>query len=252
MRLNRFHYCIFLIALVPMSSIAVTSKTSNHNTVRFAIGEWVPYTHNTPQSGLLEKVVSSAFKLRGYDVTFDYLPWLRSAKLVQHSKYDATFPWYSTDDRRENYLFSQQSILDVKTLLFYHIDAKFDWQSLPDLKQYNIGAVEGYSSTKFIQKGGVETIDAASLEENAYKLYRHRIDAFAVEKRVGMRLIHQISDDASNTIKIHDKPLMNEPMYVLFPKTEKGESLRKVFDSALGELKSSGCYSKILAGEDCV
>lgn len=251
MRFVQFGSIALLVLMTSLNVMASTESALDNKTIRFAVGEWRPYTSQSSQPGLLEKIVSKAFHAHGYTVTFDYFPWMRSAKLVEYNKFDGSFPWYSTDERRESFIFSKRSILDVKTVLFYHIDAKFDWQDISDLNDYRVGAVDGYSSTKLLNENGINTISATSLEENTHKLYRHRIDVFAAEKRVGIKLAKKVSINALDVIRIHKAPLINEPMYTIFPKTERGEKIRFIFDQALNDLKSSGCYSIILTGGDC-
>ncbi|MGB1320941.1 MAG: transporter substrate-binding domain-containing protein [Vibrio gallaecicus] len=234
----------------PSASMAKPG-TQESKVIRLASGDWFPYTSSKEEGGILEDVIDHAFETQGYSIQIDYFPWIRSAKLVEHSKYDATFPWYPNAEREELFTISSTPLIHVETVMFYHEKVEFEWDEIADLSQYEVGGVLGYASTELLIKHGIDIISATSMEENVYKLYRHRIDALPMERQVGLSMIKEITQDDSGRIQVSDKPLISKPMYMFFPKTDKGEELCEIFDKGLNTIIQNGCYDLLLSNKPC-
>jgi len=238
---------VVLCALIGPISYAEESKV-----VRLASGDWYPYTSSEEGQGLVEKVVARAFAIEGYEVVIEYYPWVRSAKLVRYSKLDGTFPWYSNDERQRQYTISKEAILHADTLMFYHKDVVLEWDAISDLAKYEVGSVPGYASTKILEDNNVKTISATSMEENILKLYRHRIDVLPIEKQVGLVMIEELTDNGLAEIRIGEKALISNPMFMLFPNNDRGSELSTVFDRGISKLKANGCYDRLMSGQPCL
>lgn len=238
---------IALCALVGQISHAEESQV-----IRLASGDWYPYTSSEEGKGLIEKVVERSFAIEGYEVAIEYYPWVRSAKLVKYSKRDGTFPWYSNEDRHQQYIISKEAILHADTLMFYHKDVDLEWDSISDLAKYEVGSVPGYASTKILEDNNVKTISATSMEENILKLYRQRIEVLPIEKQVGLLMIEELTDDGLDQIRIGEKALISNPMFMLFPNTDRGHMLADIFDRGISKLKASGCYERLMSKKPCL
>ena len=234
----------------PNASIA-KSALQKSKVIKLASGDWFPYTSSKREGGILEKVIDHAFETQGYSIKIDYFPWIRSAKLVEHSKYDATFPWYPNAEREEIFTISAIPLIHVETVMFYHEKVDFHWDHIADLSKYEIGGVPGYASTELLIKHGIDIVSATSMEENVYKLFRHRIEALPIERQVGLAMIKEITQDDSSTIRVSDKPIISKPMYMFFPKTERGEKLCEIFDKGLNTILQNGCYDLLLSHKSC-
>ncbi len=223
----------------------------NGNVVRLTTGDWKPYTSSDAPGGLVEKVVISAFKTQYYDVEIEYMPWKRSAKSVEKTHADATFPWYSSEERREKFVFSKNPLMHMDTLMFHHISVDLKWDAISDLGNYKIGSVSGFYSTKLLAENGVAVIESTSTEETIQKLFYKRVDAIPVAREVGLHLINTMPYVDPEMIKIDDKPLISNPLFILFSKTPRGKHLSQVFDRGLKVIKDSGCYDLLMSGQSC-
>ncbi|PMJ93128.1 transporter substrate-binding domain-containing protein [Vibrio sp. 10N.261.55.A7] len=239
------------LAVLLLSIASTPSFADSEKVIKLTSGDWLPYTSSQPGGGLVEKVVAQAFKTQGYDVQIDYLPWMRSAKLVEHSHYDATFPWYSSEERREVFTYSANPLLSADTLIFHHKDVDLKWNEISDLGKYKVGGVEGFFSTQLLNENGVETVKSASSEETILKLFYKRVEAIPIAKQVGLHLIRTMPEVDPEMIKINEKPLISKPLYILFAKTPRGKYLSEVFDSGLTILIENGCYDRLMSGESC-
>ncbi|WGV98256.1 ABC transporter substrate-binding protein [Vibrio sp. YMD68] len=242
----RTYFVFFLCVWIAPFAVAGEEKV-----VRLASGDWFPYTSSQYQGGLLEKVVQHAFHSQGYDVKIDYMPWIRSAKLVEYAKYDGTFPWYSNNERRAKFIYPTIPLMHADTVMFYHKDVDFHWDTISDLSQYKIGGVAGFAATELLVKNGVETINSVDLDENILKLLRHRVDVVPIERQVGLTMVSSVAKADQVLIQIDEKPLISNPMYMMFSKNERGQKLSHIFDRGLTQIKDNGCYDQLMLGNPC-
>lgn len=218
--------------------------------VRFAIGEWPPYTTaaNLPQNQVAQRVVKEAYESQGYQVEFDYFPWSRAFKLASGGKYDGTFPWIKNDERSELFLYSE-AIFTQTVVFFYHQDTAFSWEEIDDLKQYNIGGTQDYQTVFFLNQYGIDQTLSIDEQASFNKLLKRRIDAYPTGKIRGQYLLNTLlSDSEASQIKSHSKPLFEDDMHILLPKhnPERSQLLIEVFAQGLEELLTSGRYQEIM------
>ncbi len=98
------------------NSVVAAAPPIQPDVVHFAIGEWAPYT--SERQGTLEKIIRQIYTSQGYEVRYSYHPWVRSTKLVEHEKADATFPWYSNEARQQIFYQSPTPIMFAETVIF--------------------------------------------------------------------------------------------------------------------------------------
>lgn len=231
------------------ASMSTSTHAEQNDVVRFALGEWQPYT--SADDGILEKIVLKIYNDLGLEVEFAYYPWMRSAKLVEYGKADATFPWYATEERRATYLLSTTPLLHADTVMFYHNSVNLEWNELADLAKYRLGAVDGYTVTQLMQENGLTPVIASDLKENFLKLHRARVDAIPAEKRVGRNMVNLVTEGGTRAILVNPKPLLSDPMHVLFQPTERGKKLQAIYEKGIHALKQSGCYEIMLENNPC-
>lgn len=218
--------------------------------VKFAIGEWAPYTSSSANSNekIAELIVVKAFESQGYQVELDYFPWSRSLRLAAQDKYDGSFPWMVSDSRQEKFLISVP-FFTQKIVFFSHKDVGFTWNNTEDLKKYIIGATQDYQATNYLINLGVEPNIANAEEINFIKLAKKRIDAYPTGLIRGNYLLGKLFDSKeASQFQVSSQSLMEDEMHILFSKhnLERSQHLNRVFARGLQQLIDSGEYQLIV------
>lgn len=234
----------FLLLSLPASAFAT-------ETVRFAIGEWAPYTSSTdPHGRMLEIVVEEAFKLQGIEVEFEYFPWKRSYSLAESGIFDGTFPWVNTEEHKKDFFIHKECLIKDQGVFFHLKSVLFDWKTLDDLKKYSVGVTIGYKEEKIYIESGINAQAVPSEELNFKKMLAGRIDVYQTSKTVGHATINKIfTAEEALLFTNHPVPAVENEFYILFSKkTSNGQYLADRFDAGLKKLKESGRYDSIVHG----
>ncbi|MBU3915134.1 transporter substrate-binding domain-containing protein [bacterium] len=219
-------------------------------TVKFAIGDWAPYTSKTDMKGkLLEDVVTAAFKLEGIDVQYLYFPWKRSITSTEDGKYDGTFPWNKTEEREKAFYLPKSYLIKDEGVYFHLKTTQFDWNTIQDLKKYRVGVTIGYKQEKTYKDLGIKADSVPHEQLNFKKMLKGRIDVYQTSKTVGYSTINSIfGPEEAGMFTNHPKTVEESEYYILFSrKTSNGKYFSDKFDSGMRKLKASGEYGKILA-----
>lgn len=227
------------------ATIAIAGET-----VKFAIGDWEPYTSSTNEKGkMIEKVVTEVFKLEGIDTKYDYYPWKRSMLLVEKGESDGSFPWIKTPEREKDCVFAK-SILFKDEAVYFHLQSKpFEWKSLEDIKKYKVGVTLGYSDEKYYQDNGIAAESVPSEVLNFKKMLGGKIDVYKTSKNVGYAIINSnFTPEDAKKFTNHPTAVTVDDYYILFSKKNpNAQALADKFDAGLKKLKDSGAYDKIIA-----
>ncbi len=233
---------ILLLFLIPSSVLA-------NETVRFAIGEWAPYTSATyGRENLLEFVVTESFKIEGINVEYKYFPWKRSYSLVENADFDGTFPWAMTEEHMKKFYMNKVSLITDDGVFFHLKSLPFDWETLDDLKKYSVGVTIGYKEEKIYKDNGITAQAVPTEDLNFKKILAGRIDTYQTSKIVGYSTINKIfTIEDADKFTHHHKPAVKNEFYILFSKkTSNGRKLADRFDAGLKKLKESGAYDIIM------
>ncbi len=238
------------IAVTLCSLLLVFSVEADNKIVRFAVGDWAPYTSSSenPREKISERIVIRAYEIQGYEVILSYYPWSRSLRLAKQGTYDGTFPWMFNDEREQSFLYSD-AMFSQKVVFFSHKEANFYWQTLSDLTNFHIGATQDYQATHILITAGVEPTIENTEESNFDKLAKHRIDAYPTGLIRGKYLIEKLlSKEEARAISIGDKPLVEDNMYIIFSRQDiqRSRKLSEVFSRGLKALIESGEYESII------
>jgi len=226
---------------------------SHAEEVSIAAGEYPPWlSKNLPDYGFIAQVITESFKASGYQTTFTFLPWKRAYADSKKGKYAATAYWYPSKDRAKSFIYSAP-LTNESTHFFYRKDNPLkQWNTFSDLKDYKIGATDGFTYTEEFWNAGEDgnlIIETTMRDElNMAKLVKGRIDLFPVEKHLGINiLLNHFKPHAAYLIDFHSKPLFSTTGHLLFSKANP-EALKLVtaFNSGLKKLRNSGRYEELL------
>ncbi|WP_018694552.1 substrate-binding periplasmic protein [Algicola sagamiensis] len=236
-----FSICLFLFAnfLRAEQEIIITN------------GEWPPFLgEELPHHGAASQIVAEAFKTQSYTVQYEFLPWSRSFKDVQHGRRAASVIWTFKQDRT-SYLHFSEPVIELSDAFFYHVEGSFEWHDINSLKKQLIGVVASYSYGQAFDdavKYGSLKVESVSLDnQNVKKLLSKRIDAMLVNDYVGKALINVLPGKHSKLIKMHPKYLRTEQFRLIISKKWKNSDLiLKEFNEGLKAIQESGQMAKIL------
>jgi len=230
------------------------SHASGKEVVKFAIGEYPPYTstHNH-EARVLETLVKAAFLEQSIEVEYLHYPWKRSMALARNGDVDGTFPWLKNADRQLDFYFSHEAVYQDKGVYWHLRTTPFDWNTSEDLRKYRFGVTVGYTRTQnYYKQEGIEAASEVSEEQNFKKLLAGRIDVYRTSRVVGTYLVNNLFDESSrDRIVFHPKAADDSHFFVLFSKkTDRGKALESAFSTGLAKLKASGKYKDIIQDLD--
>jgi len=166
-----------------------TSALAEETTLRFAIGEWLPYTgEKAVNYGMASEVVSAACKAAGLTAEYDFAPWKRSENNVLTAKNFGTFPYKAIESRMDKFLFSDTLFSNSFGIVMKKDNPKiagFTYTKPEDFKGFNVGIIAGTDAIKNALKAvGVEVEEVQEAKQNLNKLEAGRIDFYIDDKAV--------------------------------------------------------------------
>jgi len=231
-------------AMVLFLLFAVSVSASERETVRIAVGEWPPYlSQNLPHDGVAAHLVREAFKAGGVEVEFEYFPWQRVRLYVENGTKDASILWVKTEERARTLLFSDV-LLEGEAVFFYNKNNPLVWQNYEDLDGKRFGGLLSASYPWFEAakaEGADVTMDLVTVEHrNFSKLLSERIDAFSLDKLVGLHMLQQRFPEQADLIDFDPTPVESWPYRLIFTKSPRGEALVEAFNEGLAIIKRQG------------
>lgn len=240
---------VSLFSLVCLLLTAFSHAETEADTVRIAAGEWPPFlSASLPNQGIVAHLIKDAFLEAGYDVEFDFLPWVRAFVEASQGEYDATAIWMYKEDRTVDFHYSAP-VLNEEFVLFHRVDDPFDWSSYDDLEGLRIGGGIGYSyGAEFdaaVEEGVFELLRSKTVEQNLRMLAAKRTNLFAEEKSIAYFNLQNTVPELADQITHHPNSILVNQSYLLFPKISvESEILMEAFNQAIEKLKQDGRYDQ--------
>lgn len=238
--ISRLLACCFL--LTPLFTQADQS-------IRISAGDWPPYiSEQLPHYGITSRIVQEAFALEGITVELEFYPWSRSLELARSGQVQATLGWAITEERKQDFRFSQQPINTEQTVFFFHRDRPIDWQGIWQQntpQQHRVGATLGYEYG--------ERFDTSEANQHFHlkhypddkdgflMLLKKQIDFFPVDLVVAHHILRQHYPLQRQQFDYVRKPLHFVELYLLFSKKDPAsQQLKLKFDQGMKKLKNKG------------
>lgn len=235
-----------IVLLLLAASIPASAK----ETVRIAIGEWPPYlSQELPYHGVAAHLVQEAFNAVNVDVEFEYFPWQRVRVYVENGTSDASILWVKTEERARSLLFSDV-LLEGEAVFFYNKNNPLIWQDYEDLDGKRFGGLLSASYPWFeaAKSKGVDVkMELVTVEHrNFSKLLSERIDAFSLDKLVGLHMLQQRFPDQQSLIGYDPTPIESWPYRLIFTQSPRGEALVGAFNKGLAIIQQQGLIAVYL------
>jgi polar amino acid transport system substrate-binding protein len=239
-----------IVLIISMFFLMISSECMAGETVRLTNGEWPPYlSESLKHYGVASHVVESAFQNVGITVEYGFFPWKRAYTLAQLGKWDGSVVWTPTEERKQEFYFSEPVASDVT--VFFHLKSKpFEWKDYSDLKSLKIGATLSYDYGESFaknEKDGTIKVDRAVKDETGFKkLLVKRIDIFACNLDVGYSLIHKMYPiETASLFTNNPRPVKEAPLVLLLSKKlDKNKKMVEKFNQGLKQLKECGKFDE--------
>ncbi|MCK5876500.1 MAG: transporter substrate-binding domain-containing protein [Candidatus Marithrix sp.] len=208
------------------------------------------YGSELPDNGWVSEVVKTALEIQKYEVEFKFSSWTDALEYTGGGDYDALLGAYRTAERAKNYFFSAP-IGQVRTGFFKKKDASISFTELPELKNYKIGVVKGYAtSKKFDSADFLKKIQVTSLDDGMKMLYEGKLDLMADSKSVGhYRLTEFLEKDIpgiTDDIEFIKPVLAMNKIYIAISKKAINAQKKLIdFNKGLRKIYKNGSFRKI-------
>ena len=247
----RTSFIIFLFIVSKASSAACTKEV----VVGWEV--WKPFQYQDASqeyTGLDFDLFRAVMASAGCDVKFVEMPWKRIMAQMQIGEIDAVIGASKTD-KRKNFGYFSKPFRYEKMVMFVRKGEteKYPQRSFKALfaSQFSLGATLGYAygdeyeralrdNPEYTKKLNLVKADV----QNYDMLLFGRIDGFLGE-------LHHVSYDlkrkgAYHLVEVHPIDVLSDDIYVMFSKKNVQPEFVYKFNTALGEVRSSGEYDKVV------
>jgi polar amino acid transport system substrate-binding protein len=199
---------------------------------------WPPYNGpELPNGGSNTEALRTLLGEAGYDLRVDFLPWKRAVAWgMSKQEYLGYFPEYYSDDL--DCLWSKQ--FDKSVVGFVErIDNSLDWETVEDLKSYELGVVDGYVNDNgpfdaALKAGELDVQPVMDDATNVLKVMGGRIDAAVIDKRVLAHLLEKEVPSAQGKVRFDETPLVTNGLFVCFqPDRPKAKEVHRRLNEAI-------------------
>ena len=123
---------ITLISLISLS-IFVCSALAQEKNVSLSYVSYPPFYGKAMENGgPITEIIVQAFKVQGYQVKLEQLPWSRALEWTKEGKYDGIYSAWFREDREEFFVFSDPLPAN-EIVLFKHKNKDITHQEYADL-----------------------------------------------------------------------------------------------------------------------
>lgn len=246
---------ILMLTIFPLASL-------HAETLKINFDDWCPHYCANPENpqapaaenpGYQLEIINSIFKSRGYDFSYQKLPWARAVKEAKEGRLDALMS--PAKDEAPELFFPDEEIGILGWCFYTKQESKWSYEGADSLKEVMLGFLQGNDFGGEVQayiewnKDDQLLIqpDASMnwIENNFERLSRGRITAILDEPFAIDYFIK--TNDLSGRFR-KAGCLESQKMYMAFsPKNPNAEKYAEIFDSGIQDLRASGELDRILS-----
>jgi polar amino acid transport system substrate-binding protein len=204
------------------------------------------YGERSKAMGLYPRLVKAAFAHMPVPLQIEAKPWKRALAELEEGRAGVA-GLYKTSERLRKFDYSGQIFVE-RLMVYFHTENPIAFSRIGDLKGWRIGVIRGWSYgddfDRLRQSGTLTVEEVAADDQNFQKLATKRLDAVLIVSEAGTALAPGYAN-----LRAAPEPLAVNPTYLAFAQSSKRRDLLKRFDAALGEMRKSGEYQKIVQEE---
>ncbi|MBD1583114.1 substrate-binding periplasmic protein [Pseudoalteromonas sp. S16_S37] len=233
---------IYLVLLLFFTSIQaqpeITKLTGGHNT-------WPPYI-NENGHGLINDLVSAAFRAQGIEFEFKTAPFSRIVKMAENNQIDLVAALWTTEQRRASMLFSTPYFHN-ELVLISNNTTPIDYQGIESLRFRSVATVRGYSYHALLDGIDELTItDVLSLHTCLELVNKGRVE-LAIADYLAFEY-ERSKHPEFNQLKAYFPAIIRWPLHIGVSKANpNAEQIIKRFNLGLSKIQQNGEYNQILS-----
>jgi polar amino acid transport system substrate-binding protein len=208
------------------------NATTDTNTVLVYVDTFAPYINEEGS-----KLGSSATTLKvlgeyaGLEIEYRYIPFSDATTLMLLEKDVVSFPYFITDERKENFYFSKP-IVNISIQLFFNRQFN-ELSSINELSNLRVGTVVGYSYGQNIDDLLNEPKTFDSDMTALLALMKGEIDVLPMASGVMESMLNTHFVDQRQLIRPIQKISGKEQFHVMAPKTSFGKAIIDKINKAI-------------------
>lgn len=240
-----------LLLLIAILFLTTIQCFADDKTIVAAGDPYPPFVDpSSPKEGLSLEIARAAYKLEGYTVKMEYVPWARAEDGVQKGKYDIlTNTWMN--EKRKGYLMYSEPYAVNEIKFIKTKDDPFEYNGLESLTGKKIGTVRGYGyGEAFMGATNFKREEAENLMTSIKKLTHasKRVDLVIEDEIVARVIIAKEDPNLLNNIEFTKNSFSSNKLYVTSGLANpRHKDIIDAFNRGLAALKASGEYDKIMA-----
>lgn len=241
---------VFLLLILSFPALCISSFHLQAIELRIFTEEMPPYNYldekTNQASGFSVEIVKALMTRSGLTIAegaIKIYPWARAYKIVQEDKNVMLFTMTRSEPREQ--MFKWVGPVASRTIWLWKLKERKDIvvTSLSEAKQYKVGGVYEFASTKYLQELGFEVHRVNLIKQNWEKLFKHRIDQVSALELEAAHHMHKLGKSflqLERLIKIDDRY-----DYYLALNKKTDDYIVDQLQGALDSMKQDGSYERI-------
>lgn len=210
--------------------------------------DYAPFTdRDLPEGGMFTEIAKVAFARAGYEPTLEFLPWDYGLRATRKATFIASFPWFDTEERREDLWYSRP-VYDVLILAFFRKDDDSEFVDINSFDGKTVCRPEGYFLDDMQEKidAGIITHAAPETPEDCFNmLVNSEVDAVSINEITGNGAVSSLG--FADRIEPAGTPVAIRSLHIVYPKFHpRTRGIAAQVDAALVEMEGDTTVQQII------
>lgn len=212
-------------------------------------GGFAPFTDESWKSqGMIVEILDQVMRVANFDADVEFHDgWGQLFSETQAGKYDATFPWYYSEERAENFYVSD-ALASTYILAYVSSTRTYSATSRMDFAGYRLCRPDGYFThdlEDLLDHPGTELVLAQTLDDCFRMLDTGEVDVVPVDLFTAKEAIERVYPSEAKVQKL-GVLFSRQSMHILIPRNHpRGAELNTRINSALATLEMRGILQAI-------
>lgn len=235
----------FWLAVLPGHGLAA-------ETLRLVTGnDFRPFSdQGLPEGGLATEVVEKAFASQGVALELDWQDWQRGYEAAKLLRYAGTFPYYTSEARAADFLYSQP-LYAVKRRLFFRADRSPAPERVEAIEGGTVCRAQGYTPhapvEALVQAGKVRLEQPLDMTRCFELLALGRVDFVEADELQGWEAAGASAQLGPEAVRASAFVTEESGLHLIVPKRLEGaERIVGLFNAGLAAITADGTYAAIL------
>lgn len=239
----RFLSAISILMISLLYSVAIKAES-----IKVFTEQMPPYNFANGEgkvTGFCTDVVNEMFKRSNIkiDKKISIVPWARGYNFLENKQGVMLYSMTRSAEREGN--FQWVGPLAKRTIWLWKLKSRKDINvtSLNDAKQYSVGGVYEFASSKYLKELGLKVEMVSSIDQNWRKLLMSRLDlvsALELEAAYSMQKLNRRFNELEKVAVVDDRY-----QYYLAINPLTDPSYAKKLQAALEQIKGDGTYDQL-------